>query len=329
MISRRNMLKLLACSGVAACTPAFSSNNTANDKRFDISLSQWSFHREILGGSKKDYSQFIKTLHSTPDDVLQGTMDTTDIVIAARKLGVSHVDLVNVLFFGHAQDKKWLNAFKSKARNEGVGFNLLMCDETGKIGHETVLGRKQAIDNHLPWLECASELGCKQLRVNAYGDGNYLEQLQRCSESLNKLADISAQYNIELLVENHGNASNNGAWLAMLMQMTAHKNVGVFTDLDNFFMGGWNLSPKRLYDRTQGLIDLAPYTKGISAKTHNFTLDGEEVSINYQHCLNLLVDEGFNGFVSAEYEGDSKTEIEGSDLTVKLLKKYQYLSKYE
>ena len=43
-----------------------------------------------------------------------------------------------------------------------------------------------------------------------------LQQLHQCAESMSLLADLAKQHGIELLVENHGHASNNGAWLAML-----------------------------------------------------------------------------------------------------------------
>lgn len=325
MVSRRQLLKVAAMTPLIPFLQAHtkeSSGMTANN-RYDISLSQWSFHRAILGNSKNDYQKFISLLHSKPDEVLQGELDPRDIVKVSRQLEVDTVDLVNVLFFGHAQDKKWLSEFKSKAKDNAVGFKVLMCDETGKIGSKSKNGRKQAIENHLPWFECAAELGCTQLRVNAYGDGNYLEQLNSCVESLSILGDIGNQHGIEVLVENHGDASNIGAWLAMLMQATNHHNVGVFTDFDNFFMGGWNLNPPRLYDRTQGLLDLAPYTRGISAKSHDFSIDGQETTIDFEQSLNILLKHGFKGTVSAEYEGNQLGELEGSKSTVALLKKYQ------
>jgi len=322
MINRRTFLRAMAAATVL---PHFSGAASPNAKatRFDISLSQWSFHRAILGNSQHDYAKFLTMLHQEPDSVLQGKLDPRDIVVMARQLGVAHVDLVNILWFGHAQDKKWLSEFKARAANEGVGFKILMCDQTGSIGHSSAKERASAIENHLPWFEAAAELGCNQLRVNAYGEGSYLEQLKQSAESLAKLAEIGQQYQLEVLVENHGYASNNGAWLAMLMQLTNHDNVGVFTDFDNFFMGGWNIEPQRWYDRTQGLIDLAPYTKSISAKAHHFNSNGLESTIDYGKCLDILVKEGFNGVVSAEFEGSGLTELEGSKATVALLRQCQ------
>ncbi|MBU2870431.1 TIM barrel protein [Colwellia sp. E2M01] len=323
MINRRHFLKSIMAASLIPHFDVFSSDQNKS-KLYDISLSQWSFHRAIFGESRADYNAFIKTLHSEPDLVLKGEIDPRYITSIAKKLDISKVDLANTLWFGHATDKPWLNEFKSRANNDGVTFKLLMCDEMGSIGSSNKILRQQAINNHLPWFEAAAELGCSQLRVNAYGDGTYLEQLKQNAESLQVLGEIGQEYGLEVLVENHGNASNNGAWLAMLMEMTIHSNVGVFTDLDNFFMGGWSLSPERLYDRTQGIIDLAPYTRGVSAKTHAFTKSGQESTINYQKLLSIIVGQGFKGTVSAEYEGEHMSEYDGSSATIKLLKSMQY-----
>ncbi|MGJ8694018.1 MAG: sugar phosphate isomerase/epimerase family protein [Thalassotalea sp.] len=323
MTTRRDFIK------IAATTPLFLSGKHATAKsnaptpeniNNRISLSQWSFHRAILGNSKKNYQKFKQSLHNSPDDILQGPLDPRDIAKTARQLGVGYVDLVNVLFFGHAQDKPWLNEFKLRADDNAVKFQLLMCDETGALGASNKTQRQQAIAAHLPWLDAAAYLGCKQLRVNAYGDGSYLQQLNQCAESLQTLATTAATMGIEMLVENHGYASNNGAWLAMLMEQSAHKNLGVFTDLDNFFMGGWNLSPERRYDRVQGIIDLAPYTRGVSVKAHDFDKNGQETTLDFEAYFKIFEQAGFSGFYSAEFEGNRLSELAGSTATVEYTK---------
>lgn len=322
MITRRHFLKAVAVAPVLLNTAGAlgaTSDKLAVNKR--ISLSQWSFHRAIFGNSKANYQTFIKALHSSPDDVLQGSLDTRDITKVSRELGINTIDLVNVLFFGHANDKPWLDDFKQRANDNEVAFQVLMCDETGALGASKEAERQQSIDAHIPWLEAAAYLGCKQLRVNANGDGSYLAQLNQCAESLSKLATIADSMNIELLVENHGHASNNGAWLAMLMEQTNHKNLGVFTDVDNFFMGGWNIEPQRRYDRTQGLLDLAPYTRGVSVKSHDFDSNGKETTLDYEAFFRIFESSGFDGLYSVEYEGSRLSEMAGTEATLRYTRK--------
>lgn len=299
------------------------SHTVETPPKFKIALSQWSFHRAIFGNSRDNYEWFIKNLHSNPDAVLKGKMDPREIVVVARQMGVDKVDLANALWFGHASDRPWLKQFKDMAREQEVGFTCLMCDELGYLGSSKASARASAIEKHKPWVEAAAELGCSQLRVNAYGDGSYLEQLKQNAESLSLLAEYLKPYNLELLVENHGHPSSNAAWLAMLIEYTNHPNLGVYTDLDNFFMGGWNHNPQRRYDRLQGIIDLAPYTRGVSAKTHAFDANGNELTIDYFKSMQVLVEAGFNGYVCAEYEGKELSEHKGSLATLKLLRRTQ------
>lgn len=324
-MKRREFVAGLGVAGAAAVVGNLPGAKPESPKisPFTIGLSQWAFHRAIFGNARDHYQTFIENLHSDPDSVLAGEMDPRDIVWRARELDVGVVDLVNILWFGHGQDKPWLNDFKTRAQDADVTFGVLMCDQLARMGAADAKERRQSVEDHTRWMETAAELGCPFLRVNPYGEGTYLEQCQRSAETLHTLAERSADYGLEVIVENHGHPGSNGAWLAMLIEMAAHSRVGTYTDLDNFFMGGWNHDPERRYDRHQGLLDLAPFTKAISAKTHDFGPDGEETTINYHACLKILLDAGFNGIVSAEFEGHRVNETEGARLTVELLQREQ------
>lgn len=290
---------------------------------FTLSLSQWAFHRAIFGDARDDYAAFIHALHHTPDAVLRGPMDPRDIVFRAQELGVHVVDLVNILWFGHGADQPWLADFQARARDANVRFGVFMCDELGQLGAASRSDRDASVSAHVRWMETAAQLGCPFLRVNPYGEGTYLEQCQRGAESLHRLAQASSGFGLEILVENHGHPGGNAGWLTMLIEMADHPRVGSFTDFDNFFMGGWNLVPERRYDRLQGMLDLAPYTKAVSAKSFDFGPDGEETTIDYHQCLQAVYDAGFRGLVSAEYEGKRLSEFDGSKATLALLRREQ------
>jgi sugar phosphate isomerase/epimerase len=324
-MKRRDFVSGIGIAGAAAMTGNWSgaASPALGVKPFTISLSQWAFHRAIFGDARDNYNAFIETLHTSPDDVLRGDMDPRDIVWRARELEVGVVDLVNILWMGRGQDRSWIDDFKARARDAEVTFGVLMCDQLGRIGAADPAERLRSIEGHTRWMETAAELGCPFLRVNPYGDGSYLELLKRGAETLHTLAERSAEYGLEIIVENHGHPGSNGAWLAMLIEQADHPRLGTYTDFDNFFMGGWNLEPERRYDRHQGLLDLAPYTKAVSAKSHDFGPDGEETTIDYHACLQVLLDAGFRGLVGAEFEGNRLTEAEGSRLTVELLRREQ------
>ncbi len=323
-MNRRSFLKQVPTAGLLAATlPSLIGKSGLFQKAalFHISLSQWSFNRAIFGKSREDYPAFLHLLHNDPDAVLTGGMDPRDIVLQARKLGVDAVDLVNILWFGHGTDKAWLAEFNRRAAGEGVEMVCLMCDELGNIGASEKSIRTTVIERHVAWMETAATLGCSQFRVNPYGDGTYLAQMQQCAESLQILAERAQEFELELLVENHGHPGGNGAWMSMLIEMSNHPNLGILADFDNFFMGGWGIEPERRYDREQGMLDLAPHTRAVSAKAFSFNEDGSEQAIDFDMCMRILLDEGFRGWVSAEYEGFAESEYEGAQKTISLLKR--------
>ena len=290
-----------------------------NKPLFQYSLAHWSYHRSIFGDSRRDYDWFNKTLHSDPDAVLLGPMDPRDIVVKAREHGIDAVDYSNVLFFGHADDRPYLTELKRRADGEGVKSLLIACDELGRLGDANPAQRAQTVENHVPWLEAAAFLGCNAIRTNANGDGTYLEQLQRTAEGLRALCEKADAMGLDVVLENHGEASNNGAWLAMVVESVNHPRLGVLADFGNWFMGGWNVDPPRWYDRYQGLQDVAPYTRVVHAKAHGFDAQGQEIETDFSEAMRLLLAGGFRGYVGIEYEGEGLTEDEGVAATKRLL----------
>ncbi|MDG3085325.1 sugar phosphate isomerase/epimerase [Vibrio hannami] len=293
-----------------------------------LGISQWSFHRSILGNSRDNYEQYLAELHSdNPDTVLRGDFDHIQLLDAAEALDVKVIDLVNILFYSKVDDDSWLKGWKKQAEERQIEFNCLMCDELGNLAASDPEERHVAIEKHLRWLKVAETLGCRLFRVNAYGDGSYLLQMHNMAKSMRILAERSEPLGIQIVVENHGHPSSNAAWLAMLIEVVGKKNVGVYLDFDNFFMGGWHHEPKRFYDRTQGLEDLAPYTLGVSAKSYEFSTAGEETTVDYPECVKILSEHGFEGVIAAEYEGDAHSEMDGTKKTLELLRKIGKISR--
>ena len=64
-----------------------------------------------------------------------------------------------------------------------------------------------------------------------------------------------------------------------------------------------------------------PFAKAVSAKSHEFDLNGNEVRTDYNKMMEIVLKAGYNGYVGIEYEGDKHSEYDGIHLTLKLLKK--------
>jgi len=115
-------------------------------------------------------------------------------------------------------------------------------------------------------------------------------------------------------VENHGGLSSNGEWLVGVMKKVDLPNCGTLPDFGNF-----RVSETEMYDRYQGVEELMPYAKGVSAKTHVFDAAGNEAEIDYRKMMKIVLDAGYHGYVGIEWEGATPSEAEGVRLTKALL----------
>jgi hypothetical protein len=87
--------------------------------------------------------------------------------------------------------------------------------------------------------------------------------------------------------------------------------------------GNFRVSADRVYDMYQGVTDLVPFAKGISAKTFNFNEKGDEKDIDYDRMFKIIKDAKWSGIVGIEYEGEGLSEDEGIKKTKELLLRIQ------
>jgi sugar phosphate isomerase/epimerase len=295
--TRREALRAATGLGALALTSRLAPLASAEDAEpwFRISLAQWSNHR-ALGRDGRDNLEWISRVR--------------------QKYEIEAVEFVNQFFPDRARDWDYLGEMKRRAADAGVRMLLIMIDGEGALAAEDPAARRAAIENHRKWVIAASYLGCHSIRVNAAGSGDPAEMQKRAADSLVTLAEYGAPYGVSVIVENHGGWSSNGEWLAGVMKLAGHEGVGTLPDFGNFRMGGG-----REYDRYQGVEELMPYAKAVSAKSHAFGPDGTETSTDYLRMLRIVKESGYRGFVGVEYEGGGHSEDEGIALTRDLLRR--------
>ncbi len=298
--TRRDFL----CTSAAAIAGASlatmpGSGIFAADKEplFKISLAEWSLNKALFGG-KLSNLDFAKT--------------------AKEDYGIEAVEYVNQFFKDKAKDEKYLADLKSRVADHGVKSLLIMIDGEGNLGDSDEAKRTQAVENHYKWIEAAKFLGCHSIRVNARSNDKLpaAEQSKLATEGLRRLSEFGATHALNVIVENHGGLSSDGAWLAKVIKDVGLPNCGTLPDFGNFRIGGANE-----YDRYKGVAELMPYAKGVSAKSHDFNEAGEETRTDYRKMLKIVLDAGYHGFVGIEYEGSKLSEPDGIKATKKLLEK--------
>ena len=286
---------VLATLGIGGALPLGACALRAAGPRqlFDLSLAEWSLHRRLHAGE----------------------LDARDFAPLARaEWDFAAVEHVNTFFMDKAEDQAYLDDMKRRADDAGVHSLLIMCDAEGELGDADEGARRRAVENHHKWIRAARHLGCHSIRVNAGGQGTREEVSKRAAKSLHALATYGDPLAIDVIVENHGGYSSDGAWLAATIRAADHARAGTLPDFGNFQLGNGEW-----YDRYKGVEELMPFARGVSAKSHEFDAAGNETRTDYRRMLRIVLDAGYHGFVGVEYEGEAVSEPEGIRLTRDLL----------
>ncbi len=309
---------LLSCNSGSKSSEAATVEASAD---FQISLAQWSLHRTYFGGAIQDWQEFNRLLAESPDELLKGDMDPMDFPALAAGYGIHSIELVNVFYFSKASDQAYWTEFKQKCEDAGVTVGLIMCDALGNIGDADPEARAAAVKNHYAWVDVAKFLGAHSIRVNASGQGTPEEIAANAVDGLSKLGEYGASKGINIIVENHGGISSDGLWLSGVMEKVGMDNVGTLPDFGNFCIEMGPDGCANEYDKYKGIAELMPYAKGVSAKSHVFDADGNEVNSDFLRIMKIVKESGFKGYVGIEYEGPELSEDEGIKATKALLDK--------
>ena len=285
------------------------SNETYNNLFFKLSLAQWSLNKGIFSGDFDPYD-FAKT---------------------AKKLGFSGLEYVNQLYSDvmesrnkHQAIKKFVKKSNDEAERYSIENLLIMIDGEGDLATSNVRKRNAAIENHKKWIDAASQMGCHSVRVNLYGVEQKKKWMEYSSISLTRLSEFSKDYNINVIVENHGSLSSNAELLMQVINNVNLKNCGTLPDFGNFCIKRvegdlYESDCVKEYDRYKGIKEMMPKAFAVSAKSNSFNNKGDEVYTDYLKMLKIVKDSGYNGYIGVEYEGTGLSEIDGILATKNLL----------
>lgn len=291
MIDRRRFLTTAGALGIAATLPAAAFAGSG-ENWFEISVAQWSFHRQFYSGEMKteDFPQFV-----------------------ADKLGIYGIDYLSDFMLDIYRNPEALKRLKNKSDDLGIKSLMIMCHKEGDIGNADANARQEVIERHRHWVEAAHQLGCKSVRVNARSSGSRAQQLDLVSDSLRRLSEFARDFRINIIVENlwGSDYSYKADFIADVMRAVNMTNCGTLPDLNNF-----------RYDNPYDSVKIMmPWAKSVSAKSLDFDPQGREKYIDYERMMRIVYDSGFRGYIGIEWEGCKKEPVEGILLTKALLEK--------
>jgi len=269
---------------------------------FKISLAQWSFHKAF----------FAKEI------------EVLDFAAKAKSLQMDGIEYVNQFFKDKAEDMEFLGQLNTRAADADVTQLLIMVDGEGGLGDPDDNERKKAVENHFKWVHAAKTLGCHSIRVNAYGVAEREVVAAAAVDGPGGVSEYAAKEGINVIVENHGSYSSDGGWISDVIQKVGMQNCGTLPDFGNFCIRRENdqlYNGKCIdeYDRYQGVAEMMPYAKAVSAKSNDFDAQGNETNTDYMKMMQIVKDHGYRGYVGIEYEGSDLDEESGIIKTRDLL----------
>jgi sugar phosphate isomerase/epimerase len=297
-----SLLGLSACGKKTTEISSSDSTEIMNESAslfFKISLAQWSLHSQIR----------------------EGRIGFLDFAKKGRQFEVEALEYVSQLFPDGKFSDKILKEVNLRADDHGLKNHLIMIDHNGDLAVLDDALRAEAVNNHKAWIEAAASIGCSSIRVNMKGNGTVQETIDYGAESMANLCEYARQFEMNVIIENHGGFSSNIDELVKLFEKVDMENCGALPDFGNWCLERKDGKCIKEYDRYKGMELLMPYARdGVSAKAISFDEEGNEVGTDYSRVLKTVKDAGFNGYIGIEYENDDPDkEDEGILMTKELL----------
>ena len=293
---------ILVASG-AALLPKYTLAETAHNLKpsFKVSIAPWSL---------------MRTPYGQPDSL---GIDLFDYPMIAKELGFDAVEQDNLHFEGDLPKESLIVRMKKRCEEANIKNTLILCGALGDIADVSQNKRNEANNSYERWIEAAEFLGCHQVRV-VCADHITIpreEKMKITVDAVARLADFSANHNIELLIENHNGYSSDPDWLVEMITKVNRSNCGILGDFTEWRM---ERNPDVLYpDPYRGYEILAPLVRSVGAKSTSFDDMGNELITNYPRMFEILAKVGFEGYVAVEYFGEDLPREEGVKMTKDLV----------
>ena len=309
-MKRRKFNKMVSSlsSGIILSN-GYSCSNLNKVDKYGISLAQWSLHKMIK---------------------IDKTLNPIDFAQKSKELGFDAIEYVSTLYrpiLEKLSIKEMTKKLINKSKEYDIKNLLIMVDDEGNLSSSNLSEIKEAIDKHKRWIEMASKLECHSVRVNLEGEDQLDKWKDNSIKGLSLLSEFASNYNVNIIVENHGGNSSIGKELAEVIKNVNLDNCGTLPDFGNFCIKRKNGSlydgPCDIeYDKYEGMRNLMPYAKAVSAKSYDFDPFGNETTIDFKKMMDIVDEFNYNGYLGIEYEGNNHSEINGIELTKKLIQKY-------
>jgi sugar phosphate isomerase/epimerase len=317
--SRRQFLNQIGIAtagfGLSSLLPEqiLAAATAAKAFTFEISLAEFSFASELYAGKMTNMDFPART---------------------KNKFGINVLEYVSGFFNNKHTDQAYLKELKQRCDDLGMKNHLIMVDGENLAALDPAK-RQNAVESHYPWVDAAKYLGCITIRVNL-GDamamingkseeGTAEEVAKAAVDGYGKLLDYAGKAGMNVIVENHFGYSTSADWLVGIMKQLTYENKGLLPDFGNFcaemskatgsdLKSLLSMKCLKKYDVYEGVEKMMPYARGVSAKTHKFDANGNDIDTDFIKIFKIIKASGWSGgYVGIEYEGGLMRDMGGDN----------------
>ena len=232
---------------------------------------------------------------------------------AKETFGISDIDVWDGAFpENRKKDPAYYLEMRRRSDLAGTNIFLLMAGAVD-AGGKTSNDRQAQAEIFKHPINHAVLLGSKFVRVFLKAPDSDREMaLAQSIETLEPIADYAKRCGIIIAIEPGASEwAKQGSFLADLAREMDDPNLRLMPDFGKM----------KDHDPYGGTEAMMPYTSVVSAKSHNFDSEGNEVDFDYDRLMKTIVSSGFRGIVAIEYEGKVIPPVEGVRATQKLLQR--------
>jgi len=178
--------------------------------------------------------------------------------------------------------------------------------------------RDQAVAVNKQWIDAATTLGSPSIRTHIASADKQAPDLERCADTLRRIADYAATRNVVVHLENDDGVTEDPFFLVKLIDKVNSPWLRGLPDFANSLM---HLPPEKAY---AGLEAMFNHAYGIChVKGSESTEKGAVVPVDMAYAFGILKKSGYRGYLSMEYD-DVGDPYRGTEQLIE--KTLQYLA---
>jgi sugar phosphate isomerase/epimerase len=157
--------------------------------------------------------------------------------------------------------------------------------------------RQRAVAVNKQWIDAAVTLGSPSIRTHIAEADNQPPDLERCADTLKRIAEYGATRNVVVHLENDDGVTEDPFFIAKLIDKVNSPWLRGLPDFGNSLM---HLPPEKAY---AGLDAMFGHAYGIShVKGSESTEQGAVVVVDMPYAFGMLKKSGYRGYLSMEYD---------------------------